>query len=114
MSDRDEDVAKLAKAMGRKYLDVPAPDAQIHEHMEFVGRIAEALGPDWHLELADIRGTTKSRAGGGQWMVGFRHSAFDTIEGWNTAQDPAHAAVRAATSAKNKESRTRAASGGVA
>ncbi len=70
MSTRDEDARAFAKTLGWEYFDggtnvagwferrrhppggdphlmnLPAPDAPLHEHTGFLGRVAEAVGSD--------------------------------------------------------------------
>jgi len=65
-----------------KIIELPAPDAPLHEHLAFVGRVAEELG---------TRPTIASLDTGG-WYVSFPGSP--TYHG--TAADPSYAAMLAA------------------
>lgn len=74
----------------------PAPDARLPEQLEFVGRIAEALGYGFGLS---IHWLATDRA----WSISIAtKGGGDIIKLWHTgtAPDLAHAAVRAALVAK--------------
>ena len=117
MTPRDADCARLAAAMGWRYLDenypfmpnaegafvfvrderdgmetwihLPAPDAPLGDRMRFVGELAEALGCKW----GDIEFSA------GNNVVIFR-TPFNAHQFQGEAPDLAHAAVRAAIAAK--------------
>lgn len=108
MSERDEDFARLAYAMGWKwsgeneeyecpdergmlwYIDTPYSHASLPEHLAFVGRIAEELG----VNCARFLRIGPSDEIDGWWV------SFATHGSEHHATDLAWAAVRAALAAK--------------
>lgn len=129
MSDRDDDARRLAEAMGWRFVEmmvfspftrsrskappnghafvvsddhigIPAPDAPLPAMLEFVGRLCEALGDGFHVDLSDIRGTTEGEGTGRAWKVAFRPREWRVVTGWYAAPDLAWACIRAALAAK--------------
>lgn len=77
---------------------LPAPDAPLHEHLAFVGRVAEAIGDRWELWNVYRDGHRRDS----RWHVGFTRGpagASRSINGLSAA-DPSHAALLAAIAAK--------------
>ena len=74
----------------KESIPIPAPDAPLHEKMEFVGRIAEAIKTNVfavdmrHHEFTDV----------GPIAVTFKHE-----DGWCYSNDLCHAALLAALAA---------------
>ena len=73
-------------------IELPPADAPLHEHLAFVGRVAEALSP-WTLSVIYAH----ERAG--TWHVGFHRRPGHLITG-PEASDPSWAAMLAAIEAK--------------
>lgn len=109
-NEREEAARKFAEAMGWKYdgeawdernqfrigtpnkygehpqrVRLPAPDAPLHEHLAFVGRVAEALG---------VR-TMRFQL----WDTGAATVQFASRRASGTHRDPSWAALLAATEA---------------
>lgn len=68
---------------------LPKPDAPLHEHLAFVGRVAEALG-----DFDSIERFSTPSGGGVEWGVSF------DAENAHVAADPSWAAMLAAIAAK--------------
>jgi len=75
--------------------DVPNSDAPLHEHLAFVGRVAQALGPVCHLVYVSTYGDT-------QWSVCFKPGTamMEWRSGTGVAPDPSWAAMLAAIEAR--------------
>jgi hypothetical protein len=71
----------------------PLPDAPLHAHLEFVGRIAEACG--LHVGICDYEVDGETRWSASMWMTG---NALGRR--WSNLPDLSHAAIRAALAAK--------------
>lgn len=80
-------------------LYLPAPGAPLHEHLAFVGRVAEALAP-----MATPRGALAAIDNDGPhgWMVRFSCPWPDLFRG--VAPDPSWAAMLAAIEAMESKS----------
>lgn len=76
----------FTRADGRYVTNLPAPDAPLHEHLAFVGRVAEALGTGVQMGYCP-----KARAA---WV------GFDERVRSQEAPDPSWAAMLAAIAVK--------------
>lgn len=119
MSERDDDIAKLAKMMGWAAINgrlkedgimrfclgdprntstdddilIPLPGAPLHEHLAFVGRIAEAIE-------CRIGVCHDDEMDGLGWAVSMWPHGLAVDREWSYGEDPTHAAVRAAIATK--------------